>query len=164
MDGIFLLIGTNLGDRAANLEIACLHVSQLVGTIIQKSSIYQTNAWGVTDQQSFLNQAIKINTPKSPQHLLISLQEIEKSMGRKRVGKWMQRIIDIDILYYYDHQLNEAHLKIPHPLIQERNFALVPMVELAGNQLHPVLNRSQANLLESCQDNLHVELWEATKF
>src|ERR1043165_899755 len=114
--GIFLLLGSNLGDRLMNLEEA----STQVGGVIASSSVYVTAAWGNENQEDFLNQAIEIDSPLSPYELLTRVQDIELGMGRKRVEKWGPRLIDIDILFYRDDVIKASNLIVPHPGIQDR--------------------------------------------
>src|SRR6478609_3030678 len=99
---IFLLIGSNSGDRLSQLKLANEFIRKEIGDILAKSKIYETAPWGKTDQPHFLNQAIKIKTPLSPDELLAKIQSIEQKLGRTRIEKWGQRSIDIDIIYYED--------------------------------------------------------------
>ncbi|MFY0594244.1 2-amino-4-hydroxy-6-hydroxymethyldihydropteridine diphosphokinase [Roseivirga sp.] len=156
MSGIYLLLGTNLGERASNLRRACeLLVVERIA-IRKESSIYETAAWGVEDQPSFLNQVIEIETNKTPERLLALVQAIEIEMGRKKKVKWGERLIDIDILYCSDTIVNHPDLVVPHPEIQNRRFTLVPLVEIASTFKHPVLKVTQQELLDNCPDQLAV--------
>ena len=130
MNGIFLGLGTNLDNREKNLSSAIELINKQIGTIIKKSSIHKTKAWGKTDQPDFLNMVIKIETKLDPQKLLKQCLSIENELGRIRKEKWGERIIDIDILYFNDLIINDENLKIPHPLIQEREFVLKPLNEI----------------------------------
>ncbi|OEK06216.1 2-amino-4-hydroxy-6-hydroxymethyldihydropteridine diphosphokinase [Roseivirga misakiensis] len=156
MNSIYLLLGSNLGDRLANLRRVCelLIVERIA--IRKESSIYETAAWGVEDQPTFLNQVVEIETSRTPERLLALTQAIELEMGRKRVTKWGERLIDIDILYCEEVILNKPELIIPHPEIQNRRFTLVPMVEIAPDFEHPVLKVNQQKLLDNCPDELEV--------
>jgi len=156
MTSIYLLLGTNLGNKIKNLEkVRELLVSNRV-TIKRESSIYETAAWGIEDQPTFLNQVLEIETAKTPDKLLALTKEIEMKMGRVRMEKWGERLIDIDILYYGDSIVNQDDLQIPHPEIQNRRFTLVPLVEIAPNFVHPQLLVSQVALLKACEDKLEV--------
>lgn len=159
IDGIYLLLGTNLGDRKENLEKACQLISQQIGSIRIASSLYETEAWGETDQPLFLNQVIQVNTELSPDELLRHTQAIEQQMGRVRLRKWGERIIDIDILYYHNQIIHTKDLKVPHPGIPDRRFTLAPLSEIAAEAIHPILRKTQEELLNSCTDTLKV--WKA---
>lgn len=156
MKGKYLLLGTNLGNREKNLSGAIVKIRKSLGEILRKSSIYETEAWGFRDQPSFLNQVIRIKTSLSPEELLRVIAEIEESMGRIREDKWKERLIDIDILYYEDEIINQDQLVIPHPEIQNRNFTLVPLCEIAGSEIHPVLGKTNDELLKASNDQLGV--------
>lgn len=160
MTGIYLLLGTNIGNRNKNLERAREMLVSNGITIRRESNIYETAAWGKEDQEPFLNQVIEVETGKSPQRMLFIANMIEKEMGRERFEKWGSRLIDIDILYFNDIVFQEENLKIPHPEIQNRRFTLVPMVEIAPEFIHPSLKKSQSQLLEECADSLEVTLYE----
>lgn len=150
--GIFLLLGGNLGDRWSYMQQALDFVALQVGTVRQTSRIFETEAWGVTNQPNFLNQVIRIETSIEPKSLLNVVQSIEQQMGRKTEQKWGSRVIDIDILYYNDLILETPELIIPHPQIPNRRFTLIPLVEIAPKMLHPVLSKQHEELLEACID------------
>jgi 2-amino-4-hydroxy-6-hydroxymethyldihydropteridine diphosphokinase len=128
-----------------------------VGQILQKSSIYKTAPWGNTNQGAFLNQVLKVQTTLAPLALLNTIFSIEKTMGRIRQQKWEARIIDIDILFYAQEIIEEQGLNIPHPLLHQRRFTLVPLAEVASNFVHPMLKTTINKLLEQCEDNSLVE-------
>lgn len=153
---VFLLLGTNLGNRSQNLLVARQHLEITVGKIIQESSIYETAAWGNTAQQSFLNQVVSIETMMAPIELLDGVLSIEAQMGRVREIKWGPRVIDIDILFFGDIIVASETLTIPHPALHERRFTLVPMAEIAGDFIHPVLQKNTLELLRVCSDPLRV--------
>ncbi len=155
----YLLLGSNLGNRKQVLEDAVSHIKKKLGGIIAYSSIYETGAWGIKDQPAFLNQVVKINTTLKPHKLLTSINAIEKILGRIRHKKWDERIIDIDILYYDNLIINTKNLTIPHLEIANRRFTLVPLVELAANFKHPILSKTQTELLARCKDELEVEVY-----
>ena len=161
MGDIYLLLGTNLGDRENNLQIAKEQLTAHQLTIKKESSIYETAAWGIEDQPSFLNQVVIVDSDKNPERILIIINIIEGLMGRVRNEKWAQRLIDIDILYYRDMVVNKPRLKIPHPEIQNRRFTLAPLVELAPNFKHPISGKTQLAMLRDCVDNLRAEVFQA---
>jgi 2-amino-4-hydroxy-6-hydroxymethyldihydropteridine diphosphokinase len=146
---VYLGLGSNLGDRNANLEIALLEIEK-IAKIVKKSGIYETIPQGYKDQGKFLNMAIEIQTELPPPILLYSLQKIEADMGRDRKNaiKWGPRIIDIDILLYNDLIIETESLKVPHPQIAERDFVLIPMMDIAPNKIHPKLKKDIKTLHE----------------
>jgi 2-amino-4-hydroxy-6-hydroxymethyldihydropteridine diphosphokinase len=145
---VYIGIGSNLGDRQGN----CLKAIELLETegvkALQRSSIYETEPWGLKDQPRFINMAIEVETDLTPRQLLSLLRKIENGMGRIRTMKWGPRTIDLDILLYGDMVVREADLEIPHPLMHEREFVLEPLSEIAPQNIHPVLRRTVGELLE----------------
>jgi 2-amino-4-hydroxy-6-hydroxymethyldihydropteridine diphosphokinase len=154
--GIYLLLGSNLGDRRRKLSDALVLINELAGEIVKYSGIYETQAWGKTSQPAFLNQVVEVTSHLSPSQLLTTLQLIEDKLGRVRREKWGARVIDIDILYYSNLIVQEEGLSIPHPEIAVRRFTLVPLVEIAEDFVNPVLMKSNSNMLLECKDNLVV--------
>lgn len=157
IDGIYLLIGTNLGDRISNIDLALEKIGKNIGHISAISSVYETAAWGEQQQPAFYNIALRVATDKPPLLLMKSLQAIENKMGRIKVEKWKERIIDIDILYYHDQQIGSAILTIPHAEIERRRFALEPLCEISPDFVHPQLQKTNAQLLDECEDFLEVK-------
>ncbi|MET4082049.1 2-amino-4-hydroxy-6-hydroxymethyldihydropteridine diphosphokinase [Pedobacter sp. UYP30] len=152
---VYLLLGSNLGNKIAHLQEAMALLAERVGEISALSSIYQTAAWGKEDQPAFLNMAIKIRTSLSPLEVLEDALAIEKLMGRVRKEHWGQRLIDIDLLLFGDEIIDEGiKLQVPHPQMQFRNFVLVPLSEIAGGVIHPVLKLSIDDLRKQCKDPL----------
>ncbi|MCS3795329.1 2-amino-4-hydroxy-6-hydroxymethyldihydropteridine diphosphokinase [Niastella sp. OAS944] len=156
MNKVFLLIGGNMGDRLQNLHQAISLLSAAVGPVIQQSAVYETAAWGKTDQPAFLNQALLLTSRLSARELIVTVLSVEEEMGRHRTEKFGPRVIDIDIMFYNEDVINEPHLTIPHPQMQNRRFALVPLVELAPEMIHPVLGKTLEELLLECKDELPV--------
>lgn len=156
MNKVYLLIGGNMGDRMANLDIALNLMELNLGAIIQISSRYETAAWGLTDQPNFLNQAVLMHTSLSANDLMQAILDVEKLMGRERTIPLGPRNIDIDIIYYNDEIINNESLTVPHPKITERRFVLLPMVEIAPHYIHPILSKSNTLLLKECGDSLAV--------
>ncbi|WP_454881212.1 2-amino-4-hydroxy-6-hydroxymethyldihydropteridine diphosphokinase [Sphingobacterium detergens] len=157
MNKIFILLGTNLGDRLQQLSLAKQSLEQQIGMILQESSIYETAAWGVEDQPSFLNQVILISSLLSALECLNLTQKIELDLGRVRLKKWGERAIDIDLLYFNDEVINYPNLIIPHPFIAERRFTLEPLAEIAPTYIHPVYKINNVSLLHNCKDELPVK-------
>lgn len=153
---VFLLLGTNMGDRNKNLGDAIIAIEQDIGSIQKKSSVYKTAAWGKMDQDPFHNQVVELVTSLPPQLVLQALLAIEKKMGRKREQPWGERIIDIDILFFGDQIIETPDLIIPHTQIAYRRFTLIPLNEIAPDLIHPVLQKKVGELLDACQDQLSV--------
>jgi 2-amino-4-hydroxy-6-hydroxymethyldihydropteridine diphosphokinase len=155
---VFLGIGTNLGRRERNLEQAVAKIEEYIGPVLNSSSIYETGPWGFETKDEFLNMAVKVETALTPSAILERIQRIESLLGRVRGKKqYESRLIDIDILLIDDLVIDEENLKIPHPLLHQRRFVLVPMSEIASEMLHPVLKKSFAKLLEICEDRSEVK-------
>ena len=152
-----LLIGGNLGNRKENLSKAVSLINEQCGSLTRSSSIYETEAWGNTDQPSFLNQALEISTSLTARQLMRKVLKIEEEMGRVRKEKLGPRIIDIDILLFENEIHDLRFLKVPHPEMQNRRFVLIPLAEINSNLQHPVLKKTIAELLEECPDNLEVK-------
>ena len=152
----YLLLGSNEGNRQQWLQDALQHIEASCGKVTTSSSVYSTAAWGIEEQPDFLNMSIAIDTELSASDLLKEILSIEKLLGRERTVKWGQRTIDIDILFYGNEIIDLPDLKVPHPFIQDRRFALAPMNEIAPGLLHPVLNKTITQLLRDCPDQLEV--------
>lgn len=157
MANVFLLLGSNLGDKIGQLTEARQQISRLIGPIVTASSIYKTAAWGEENQDDFLNQVVWVDTESQPYEVLNITQHIEKQAGRIRKERWGARTLDIDILLWDDKVVANPDLKIPHPGIPNRRFTLVPLAEIAPLLVHPILQKTIKSLLEDCTDNLPVE-------
>jgi 2-amino-4-hydroxy-6-hydroxymethyldihydropteridine diphosphokinase len=140
-----------------NLQDALQELKAIVGEVVKLSAVYETEPWGVSDQPAYLNQVLCIVTDKAPTALMDCLLDIEKNLGRERKGKWAERTIDIDILYYGDEIVVTKELKIPHKELHKRRFTLVPLNEIAPDFKHPALNLTTTKLLEYCPDKLEVK-------
>ena len=149
-----------MGNRIANLELVHSLISRNIGIISKESNIYETEPWEVENQENYYNQVLCVKTVLEPAFLLHKCQVIEQKMGRVRGLKWEPRIIDIDILFFNDLVIQEKDLEIPHPLLQERNFVLKPLCEIATEWIHPVLDKTVQELLEICTDNTSAVLLE----
>jgi 2-amino-4-hydroxy-6-hydroxymethyldihydropteridine diphosphokinase len=145
---VYLSLGSNLGDRAANLQQAVERLSKL-GTVSAVSSFYETEPVEVTSQPYFLNCAVELQTSLMPKQLLARLNAIEFEMGRKRIMAKGPRVIDIDILMFQRSIVDTPQLVIPHPAMHERRFVLEPLAEIAPELRHPVFHRSIRELRDA---------------
>jgi 2-amino-4-hydroxy-6-hydroxymethyldihydropteridine diphosphokinase len=157
MNQAYLLTGGNMGDREQNLSAAKNLVNGQLGTITAASSLYETAAWGNTEQPPFLNQALEISTTLNARQLMRRILKLEKLMGRERKEKYGPRVIDIDILLFNNEKHNYPLLKLPHPELHNRRFALLPLAEIAAAKVHPVLKKTITELLIDCKDELRVK-------
>jgi len=159
MNVTYLCLGGNIGDRETALKLALSKIEGQIGEITSQSSIYETEAWGVENQQAYLNQCIEVKTTLSASSLIESLLLIEKELGRMRTisDTYEPRTIDIDILFYNHDIINEPKLIVPHPRLHLRKFVLIPLNEIASNYLHPLLNKTIFSLLSECDDSSDVK-------
>jgi len=157
MINVFLLLGSNLGNRNAFLHNAIAHITRDIAPVVKESAVYETQSWGKTDLPDYLNQVIMLQTTLPAQDVLQHILKIEIEMGRKREEKWGSRIIDIDILFYGSHIINQPNLIVPHPQLHNRRFTLEPLAMLAPDFIHPVLNKSILELKNSLKDDLIVK-------
>ncbi len=156
MNKLYLLLGSNMGNSKQQLAVAVKHITKDIGKVLRHSHLYQTAAWGKTDQPDFLNQVIVIETKLSAQQTIAAILNIEKKMGRVRTEKNAPRIIDIDILFFNKDIINEKDLTIPHPQLANRRFVLVPLNELSPQLVHPESKKTIHYLLRVCADKLPV--------
>ena len=158
MNGIYLLLGSNMGNRLEYLREAEQQLISAGIQVIDESSIYETAPWGKSEQDWFLNVILQVETSKTPEELLNSILMIEEQIGRIRTEKWGERSIDIDILYYHDETVESPNLKVPHPGIPNRRFTLIPLVEMCPLEVHPVNTKNHMQLLADCTDMLDCKL------
>jgi 2-amino-4-hydroxy-6-hydroxymethyldihydropteridine diphosphokinase len=163
MTNVYLLIGSNVGNREKNLEKAIDEIEKGIGAIDKKSKIYSTEPWGEKDQDDFLNQALSIKSKLKPKAILKKIAEIEKKIGREETFKWGPREIDIDILFYGDELISEIDLTVPHPFLHERRFTLIPLSEIAPELYHPIIGASIIDLLVECEDQSEVLEYKSKK-
>lgn len=146
---VYLGLGTNLGDKERNLSAAIIALSMEVGEFIKQSSFYSSRAWGFESENEFLNAVVLLDTNLLPFDLLAKTQKIERDLGRetKSVNGYADRLIDIDILFYDNLVIDHPILKIPHPLIAERDFVIIPLAEIAPDLVHPVSGERMQEML-----------------
>jgi 2-amino-4-hydroxy-6-hydroxymethyldihydropteridine diphosphokinase len=156
-----LSLGSNLGDRLMQLQSAREKIQVAVGASVAESSVYETQPWGVNEQPLFLNRVMAVASAHEPHEVLSSIKQIEKEVGRLETEKWNARHIDIDILLCEDLIINESGLVIPHPYFHERNFVLVPLMEIASQVIHPVLQLTIEELYMNSRDTGEVYIFNA---
>ncbi len=158
MNIVFLGIGANLGERFTSLKNAFSEIEEHIGSVLRFSSVYETDPWGFETSDRFLNMVVEAETQLTPSGVLGAILVIEANLGRIRNEKqYSSRVIDIDILFYNDLIIDTKILKIPHPLMHERKFVLVPLCEIAPDLVHPVLKKSSYELLQLCKDKSEVK-------
>lgn len=157
MNYAYLITGGNMSRREEQLAFAAKLIEERCGSIIDRSSLYETAAWGKTDQNSFLNQALVLETTLSARDLLNEILYIESLMGRDRAEKYGPRIIDIDIIFFNHQVINEPRLVIPHPEMASRRFVLEPLNQVIPAYIHPILYKTVSELLTECNDQLPVK-------
>lgn len=146
----YLGLGSNLGDRERHLTEAIERIEAKGIAVRKRSSLYETEPWGLPGQPLFLNMALEVETELEPHALLAVLKAVEKELGREETYHWGPRVIDLDILLYNNMIVTEDALSIPHPLLQEREFVLRPLQEIAPDVVHPLLKRSIRELFREC--------------
>lgn len=154
----YLLLGGNLGDREANLKKAIELLNDKVGNVIAISSLYETAAWGKTNQPAFLNQAISLQTRLPALEVLERALSIEQELGRVRKDKWGERLIDIDLILFGNEMINiPDKLQVPHPHMQDRKFVMEPLAEIAPEVVHPLLGETMLDICRNITDPLEVK-------
>jgi 2-amino-4-hydroxy-6-hydroxymethyldihydropteridine diphosphokinase len=160
MHKVYLSLGSNLGDKTKNLQKAKYEIAAQIGKIIKTGNLYETEPWGFENEHWFLNTVIEIETKFDEIEILKKCLLIEKKMGRVRntiQNTYTARIIDIDILFFDKQIINSPELSIPHPHIQDRNFVLFPLADIAAKFIHPTLNKSIEDLLKECKDTTQIK-------
>jgi len=152
MNTVYLQLGSNLGEREQLISDAVQEISEHVGKVNVRSQIYESSPWRVDGQESYLNQLIEVKTLFSAKDILISVLKIENNLGRVRIEKWGERLIDIDIIFFNNDIIETPDLCIPHKHMHERNFVLIPLNEIASAFIHPKYNKTVEDLLNQCTD------------
>jgi len=152
----YLLLGSNLGNRATYLQQAQQVLASTAGAIMVASAYYETAAWGLEDQPAFLNQVLAVRTALPAAELLAACLATEQQAGRERRQRWGARTLDVDILLYGQEIIDTPTLTVPHPALPARRFALVPLAEIAPQLVHPQLHQTVTELLATCPDPLPV--------
>ena len=154
----YIGIGSNIGDKVNQCEKAISEILKVDRhKLLAKSSLFKTEPMGYTSQDWFINGVIKIETDLEPSELLRTLKTIEAQLGRTETFRWGPRTIDLDILFFDDIQIQTGELKIPHPLIQDRKFVLIPLAEIDRHLIHPVLKKTIQQLLDNSMGDQKVE-------
>jgi 2-amino-4-hydroxy-6-hydroxymethyldihydropteridine diphosphokinase len=161
MNTAYLLTGGNIENRLKYINAAKTLINNYCGKVHAASAVYETEPWGLTAQETYLNQALLIKTRLQAQELLKKILQIEEEMGRKREVKFGPRKIDIDILLFNNDVINDENLHIPHPQLHNRRFALQCLKEIGPDEIHPIIKLSISDLLKHCTDPLKVEIYRS---
>ena len=159
---VFVLLGSNLGDRELLVNQASKMIGERCGKIVAKSRLYESEPWGFKSEHWFLNQVVKVETALSPDDLMKELLEIEKELGRDRSVPhegYVSRPMDLDILYFGNEIIDTQMVKAPHPRLHERRFTLLPLCDVAPDFVHPVMKKTNLQLLDECQDAGKVNIY-----
>lgn len=161
MESAIILLGSNLGQRSQNIDRAVSLLARSAGAIRAFSSVYETQPWGMDSSRWFHNRCVALDTMLEPDALLTVIRDLEKELGRETVGRtedglYLDRIIDIDILFYGNRVVSTRRLAIPHPHLKERRFALVPLLEICPDITWPVTGERIEEILETCTDPMEV--------
>jgi 2-amino-4-hydroxy-6-hydroxymethyldihydropteridine diphosphokinase len=160
MNIVFLQLGSNLGDRELLLKDAITAIVNRVGDVVKFSKVYESAPWRVEGQENYLNQILKVRTTLSAEEILSIVLDIEKKLGRVRLEKWGERLIDIDIIFYNDSIIETSELCVPHKHLHERMFVLTPLHNIAPEMIHPKYNKTIEELLKMCKDTELVKEYE----
>ena len=155
-ESVFVLLGSNLGDRELLVNQACKMIGERCGEIVAKSRLYESEPWGFQSEHWFLNQVVELATSLSPDALMLSLLDIEKELGRDRTtphNGYVSRPIDLDILYFGNEIIETQLVTAPHPRLHQRRFTLLPLCDIAPDFVHPTLKKTNLQLLDECQDS-----------
>lgn len=159
MHTAFIGSGSNLGQREEQLQLARRWIEAEIGSLIRASAIYQTSPWGGIEQPDYLNQVWQIRTGLNPFQLMEALLQLEQRANRERIQRWGARTLDLDLLFYEDYRIRTEFLTLPHPRLQDRNFVLVPLAEIAPDWIHPVFGKSMQYLADHSEDEEVVQVY-----
>ena len=162
LESVFVLLGSNLGDRELLVNQASKMIGERCGKIVAKSRLYESEPWGFKSEHWFLNQVVKVETAFSPDALMEVLLEIEKELGRDRSVPhegYVSRPMDLDILYFGNEIIDTQMVKAPHPRLHERRFTLLPLCDIAPDYVHPVMKKTNLQLLDECRDAGKVNIY-----
>lgn len=154
MSTAYIGIGSNIGNREENCFKAIRLLPARGVSIKKKSSLIETEPWGVRDQPKFLNMAAEVETEFAPRQLLEILKDVEEEIGREETYRWGPRLIDLDILLFDDYVMDTPDLKVPHPHMHQREFVLKPLAEIAPDKMHPTLKKTIRQLLEELRKSV----------
>lgn len=154
MNQLVVLLGGNIGDKVTNFTKAIYLIEEKIGKVVEKSSLYESEPWGYEDVYQYLNAVIIVKTNLSAKESLRALLQIEVRLGRTRnqTKTYAARTIDLDILFFNQDLIDDKELKVPHPLLHERKFTLIPLKQLLPNYHHPVLKKTISYLCSECKD------------
>ena len=161
-ESVFVLLGSNLGDRELLVNQACKIMGERCGEIVAKSLLYESEPWGFQAEHWFLNQVVELKTSLSPDALMTELLAIEKELGRDRTTPhegYVSRPMDLDILYFGNEIIDTQMVNAPHPHLHERRFTLLPLCDIAPDYVHPVMKKTNLQLLDECQDAGKVNIY-----
>lgn len=162
-ESVFVLLGSNLGDRELLVNQACKMMGERCGEIVAKSRLYESEPWGFKSEHWFLNQVVELVTSMSPDALMDALLAIEKELGRDRITPhegYVSRPIDLDILYWGDGLIvDNQHVIVPHPRLHQRRFTLLPLCDIVPDYVHPIMKKTNRQLLDECHDSGIVKLF-----
>lgn len=160
MNNVYLLLGSNEGNRVLYISKAIVLINKYIGNVINRSSLYETEPWGYKSDNSFINIAMHVKTNLSAKKVLLNIKKIENELGRKKDNtKYSSRCIDIDIILYNNDIVKDDGLIIPHQKMHERKFVLEPLNEIATGYIHPILKKKIKELLNECKDKCKVEVF-----
>ena len=162
LETVFVLLGSNLGDRELLVNQASKMIGERCGKIVAKSRLYESEPWGFKSEHWFLNRVVKVETALSPDDLMKELLEIEKELGRDRSVPhegYVSRPMDLDILYFGNEIIDTQMVKAPHPRLHERRFTLLPLCDIAPDFVHPTMKKTNLQLLDECRDAGKVNIY-----